>query len=178
MPTASLLLLPLRRLLSLISSVLGLFPLLLRPPPMAARLSRSLCPHSSHACCRSRRVPSPSCQPRPTPPAAPPKDGPPLSPSPCGRGSEPAPDAIRASGSSGRGVTSQRRRTEPSPPRPKRRQKTPRRDSRVFWKKLLLRARPPFQRPRHHRSPARPPSATTPRRLESRNALTPPMPNV
>ena len=39
MPTASLLLLPLRRLLSLIPSVLGLFPVLLRPPPMAARLS-------------------------------------------------------------------------------------------------------------------------------------------
>ena len=39
MPTPSLLLLPLRRLLSLISSVLGLFPVLLRPPPMAARLT-------------------------------------------------------------------------------------------------------------------------------------------
>ena len=39
MPTASLLLLPLKRLLSLIPSVLGLFPVLLRPPPMAARLS-------------------------------------------------------------------------------------------------------------------------------------------
>ena len=32
MPTASLLLLPLKRLLSLIPSVLGLFPVLLRPP--------------------------------------------------------------------------------------------------------------------------------------------------
>ena len=39
MPTPSLLLLPLKRLLSLIPSVLGLFPVLLRPPPMAARLS-------------------------------------------------------------------------------------------------------------------------------------------
>ena len=39
MPTAPLLLLPLKRLLSLIPSVLGLFPVLLGPPPMAARLS-------------------------------------------------------------------------------------------------------------------------------------------
>ena len=39
MPTPSLLLLPLKRLLSLIPSVLGLFPVLLRPPPMPARLS-------------------------------------------------------------------------------------------------------------------------------------------
>ena len=40
MPTAQpLLLLPLKRLLSLIPSVLGLFPVLLRPPPMAARRS-------------------------------------------------------------------------------------------------------------------------------------------
>ena len=39
MPTASLLLLPLRHLLSLIPTVLGLFPVLLRPPPMAARLT-------------------------------------------------------------------------------------------------------------------------------------------
>ena len=39
MPTPSLLLLPLNRLLSLIPSVLGLFPVLLRPPPMAARRS-------------------------------------------------------------------------------------------------------------------------------------------
>ena len=98
----------------------------------------------------------PTCHTPPAPQQAPKASPSPTHPSPTRTSlrhairhtrEEPAPDAIRGRGSSGRGVTTQRRRSEPSPPRPKPRQNAPRAASRVFWKKLLPRARPPIQRP-------------------------------
>ena len=91
MPTAPLLLLPLKRLLSLIPSVLGLFPVLLRPPPMAARLSPLALPPfvprlPTFALRPLAFLPTPSNHPRRHPgvrsrdPAAPNNPGPPSHP--------------------------------------------------------------------------------------------------
>ena len=50
----------------------------------------------------------------------------------------------------------------PPPTHPKTRQNTPRRTSRVFWKKLLLRARPPLNTPPTPPVPLPPPKAPPP----------------
>ena len=143
MPTASLLLLPLRRLLSLIPSVLGLFPVLLRPPPMAARRSPLALPPfvprlPTFALRPLAFLPTPSNHPRR--PAA-------KRPASC-------PFSLWEQGwslprtRSPRVFRSRRHPAAPShravPTAPQTPQKAPRAASRVFWKKLLLRARPPL----------------------------------
>ena len=167
MPAASLLLLLLARLLRSIPSLLALRPascyaLLLPPRPSP----RSPCPAPIRATPAAVRAPPLAfLAPRPTTPD-PPSAAPsvwagqcacsrcaPLRPSPRQITSRRTPRAIPACSA---GIQS-------SPLASKPRQKTPRAASRVFWKKLLPRARPPI-----------PPASAAAGRCPPRTALSPP----